>query len=287
MVFTPEGGDTLRLMLGLCRAIGGDMDLFLCGWTREAFNQTRAGENNNIDLKGPLISALILTQPNVLREVLGDKEAKERGLLRRILPMFIHVPPQEDDGEARTVDPEIEDAWRHLVAEVLDIRFKGGDPRKVCCTSEAREVFRGLHNETVGWMKGDLADMSSSLSSWREHALHLALVLSVANNLESVEVGRETAEQAVNLFRCIGARALQGLGENREAVIRERGKVLKGKIEAAKEGFLTARVCSRAGFELEELNQLCKIFPEVFRMSEHKPETGRPSIRVGLVPKSG
>ena len=110
-VNSADAGDVIRTMLGAYTkgADAGDFDLWLKGFSRERHQQTRAAKQGSrkadvIDLESPCLSALLMVQPSILREVIGSKEARERGLLTRLLPIPLSVPLIDDDGEVRSVD---------------------------------------------------------------------------------------------------------------------------------------------------------------------------------------
>jgi hypothetical protein len=290
-VNSADAGDVIRTMLGAYTkgADAGDFDLWLKGFSRERHQQTRAAKQGSrkadvIDLESPCLSALLMVQPSILREVIGSKEARERGLLTRLLPIPLSVPLIDDDGEVRSVDREIEEAWRVLVSDILFQRFAAkGTPYLLTCDPEAREVFRILHNQTRDWARGSLADFRTELSRWRELALRMCVGQAVAENPQAIRISKETAERAVARFRWAGIGTLELFAEGRCDRLQGRCEKLAEDLRKAG-GEKTTRRLRDNGFEPEALNQLVRLSPARFRIEERKPQDGgRPSSVVVLL----
>ncbi len=159
-VFSAEAGEVVRVMLGVYRKEGTDMDLWLSGYSGESYKQVRAGtEANSIQLKDPCLSALLMVQPCVLNELLNNSSARERGLLTRIFAVSIEADLPYDDGTLRRVCTNIERRWERLIEEVLQIRFNLPSPRELSCPEETVRIFRDFYNDTTHrWANGKYAD---------------------------------------------------------------------------------------------------------------------------------
>jgi len=285
-LFSPEAGDLVRVALGLYRESGMDADLLLSGFTGEPFTQNRVG-SGNIDVRTPCISLLGMVQPCVVREVLAHKEAKERGLLNRILFIPLGYPTPLDDGNRPPLDTQKEQKWWVFLENILRVRLKGGGtPQPVECSPEAKEVFRGAHNESVGWRNGEHQDLAPWVARYRELISRVALCLHLGTSTSSRQLTQETALGAVALVRwCVG-QLVEMLHESRSGALKARLQDLAAAVPG--EGFVTLRDLKRAGFTEPEVKQLCALSEGELVYWVHEAERGgTPSPRVSLRSERG
>jgi len=285
-VFAPEGGEVIRVMLGIFRKDGTDFDLWLVGYTGEEFKQTRSGSGNSPSINNACLSALLMVQPSVLKEVTSNKHARERGLLTRVFPVRIEVDPQYDDGIERFVDSCVEQRWKTLITEILRKRFDQSATVSLHCSFAVKEIFRCFHNQTAfEWASGPYADFRDELNRWRENAIRLAVVLQVATNPDSHEITEEVARNAVELFKWIGIGALELFGNGRGQKLNGRREDLEQVLRKHDGSCLSSELNKRHGFEQSELKHLAAVFPEHFSIID-KPSTkagGRPGKMVKLL----
>lgn len=224
-----------------------------------------------------------MVQRYILMEVVGSKEARERGLLTRVLSIPLLVPLVDDDGEIRTIDPEIEESFRTLVADILFQRFAAvNEPYLLTSETAARDVFRGFHNETREWARGSLADFRTELSRWRELAIRLCVGQAVAEDPQATRITEETATRAVALFRWCGIGALELFAEGRGDRLQSRADKLEQDLIKSG-GFKSLRLLgNHNGFTIEEVTQLAELFPGRFRI-ESRSTASKPVRGVALL----
>ena len=207
--YSPEAGETVRVLMGKYRSDGkADYDLALSGYSVEPWRTDRIGRG--VCQITPCLSMLLLTQPTILRELMGNEEAFERGLTARMITFIVETEPLEDDGIPRRVGEQAEAAWGQLIRGILARRESlGGNPSRIVCTPEAREVFRRFYNESVQLRLGPCRDIEAELGRWRENAIRLAIGQCVADNLDTSELTVEQAARAVELMRWCARSALK------------------------------------------------------------------------------
>lgn len=283
LCYSPEAGEVVRVLMGKYRSDGkADYDLALSGYSVEPWRSDRKG--SGVCQITPCLSMLLLVQPTILRELIGDEEAFERGLTARTLPFIVEVEPLEDDGVARHVSAETEAAWSELIRGILARRETLADtPNRIVCTPEAREVFRQFHNESVHLRRGEFRDVEAELGRWRENAIRLAVGQCVADNLDAHELTGEQAERAVEIMRWCARSALQITNAARMQKRGKRADELQA-ILAGKEGKQTLRNLDKShGFPAEEVKTLAAQFPDRFTV-ERVETGGRPSEILRLTP---
>ena len=132
--YSAEGGETVRVMLGkYSKGESADLDLYLSGYSVEPWRSDRIGRG--VCQITPCLSMLLLVQPTILRELMGNEEAFERGMTARLLTFTVETEPQEDDGSARRVSERAEAAWTGLIRGILDRRLhenrRGGEQHAI------------------------------------------------------------------------------------------------------------------------------------------------------------
>ena len=262
------------------------MDLWLVGYSGEGYRQTRAGADNSQKINDVCLSALLMVQPCVLKEVTDHKQARERGLLTRVFPVQIDVDPRYDDGVVRTVNECTESLWVNLLMEILGKRFNLSAPVSLECSPEVREIFREFHNQTAfAWASGPYADYRGELARWRENAIRLAVALQVATDPESKAISAEVARNAVTLFRWVGIGALENFSKGRAKSLNEKRERLEKALRSHGGDCLSSELDKRHGVDAAEQKQLAAVFPSHFSIEE-RPSTqagGRPGKVVKLL----
>lgn len=276
--YSAEGGETVRVLLGKYRADDkADLDLYLSGYSVEPWRSDRVGRG--VCQITPCLSMLLLVQPSILRELMGNEEAYERGMTARLLTFIVETEPLEDDGLCRRVSDPAETAWNQLIRDTLARRESlRTEPHRIVCTKEAREVFRQFHNEGVALRRGEYRDEEAELGRWRENAIRLAIGQCVADNLEAKELTGEQAARAVDLMRWCARSALQITNAARMQKRTTRADELAALLATKPGGKETLRNLEKShGFKPEEVHTLAGQFPERLTVERKEDTGGRPS----------
>ncbi|MCC6356957.1 MAG: DUF3987 domain-containing protein [Verrucomicrobiae bacterium] len=289
--FSPEAGDAIRIALG--RFTGddkGDFDLFLSSYTVETWNEGRI-TRGNISMT-PSLTVLWLCQPSLLREILGNEEALERGMTARCLMFSVgHETIPHDDGIDRYVRGEVADGWARTLETGLQIRDRS-DPLLLVCSRDAREEFRRWHNESVDLRNGQFRDIEGELGRWRENAIRiagcLALADAAAHGLAPETVSADCARRAVGLCRWAvlsGLRLMQAGRVDRLGAMAE--KLAKALADCG--GIRTLRDLDHHNcIPAAETRMLASAFPNRFSVSRQKGAgAGRPAEICILVAAPG
>lgn len=285
-VCSAEGGEIVRVMLGSYRQDGGDFELWLNGYSGEGYKQTRGSQTSGapdiVSLTDICLSCLLMVQPSVMAEVLTSKEARERGLITRILPVRLDVPPTLDDGVILQLQEGVEEGWQGLGLGILRLRFSKEAPRRIDCSPEARDLLIAHHNEAQSWIMNELADCRVDLSRWRENALRIATVLAVAENPEVTIITADVAARAIRIHRWIALGALQETALDRDDQLTTRADKLAEVLSHCGGSRLVSELWNLNKFPLNELIQLTTYFPHRFEM-ETITNGGRPGQWVRLL----
>jgi hypothetical protein len=282
-ICSAEGGEIVKVMLGLYRKGVSDFELWLNGYSGEGYKQTRANSPETLVLNDICLSSLVMLQPCVMEMLITNKDAKERGLLARILFATLEVSPAFEDDSAFEPDKDAESNWGNLITNILNRRFgsNGKSPLHITCSEEARRLFRDYHNHALRLIEGDFADSQSELLRWRENALRIAIIFAVAEDPDTKILSPEIAERAINVHRHIALGALNANLAEREKQLRARSEKLIEVLKSQGGARLASDLKTRNKFDLKELYQLQSHFPHLFKI-EQTESGGRPGTRVSL-----
>ena len=280
LVYSPEAGEVLRVFFGKYRADGkGDIDLLLSGYSCEAVKVDRIGRPS-ISLEAPCITILLMVQPSLISELYGNEEARERGLLARILSFNASCEMVEDDGLSKRLNQSVMEAWGTRITDMLEFRKKNKIPKKVNVSKDASAVLRKYHNESIQLCKGPLSALAGDLSRWRENACRIALIIHVTDNPDSPNVDVETAERAVLIARWAQLSSLRNLTSGIEIQARARGDKLTEWIYKAGGKLTVGALHKNHGMSEEEATSLCRTFPKTFSIEPHSDPKGGPHTKL-------
>ena len=204
MLFSPEAGDAVKVALGRYTSDGGtDIDLMLSAFSVEPFSESRVGRGNN-HMEKPCIAMLWFVQPLLMKELMSNQQAMERGLGARLL--YATSPQNEvpfDDGLERSIPQELTAVWNSLVRGILSRRDQS--ELTITCHPDAREIFREFHNIMVTLRNGPFREIRGDLGRAREIAIRVALGQCVADAYSRGETPTilqpEHAERGVSITR--------------------------------------------------------------------------------------
>ena len=282
--FSPEAGELVRIALGkFSKDNAADFDLLLSGYTVEPFRETRVGRGDN--LLTPCITSLWFCQPFLLRELAGNEEALERGLTARALAFVCeHGEIPEDDGIVREVSAVARAGWNQMILDVLSTRT-APEPTIIQCSTEAREIFRAWHNESVRLRNGPYRDIEGELGRWRENAVRLAGGQCVADRFEmgpngaGMNLTADHARRGVLLARwaCRSTLTMMEIGREARRLSRVQSLV---QLVLDSGGKITLRDLNvRHGYGRAEVLALARDYPHLLIVQRAGPgkDGGRPS----------
>lgn len=272
--FGYEAADIIRIALGRYAKDGkGDFDLILSAYTGEAFRENRV-TRGNVRLEEPCLSALWLCQPSVLAEAVTSPEARERGMLARLIYSINErdIIPHES-AESREPNMEARLKWNEAIANIHGHVYCASAPQIYHVSHEAREVFRGFHNRSVDLRNGPFRDDADVMGRLRENAIRLALGQAVLDawTLDGVraEITAQQAERGIALAEWGLFSLLRFLGPARHKRRQER---LRELVDVLKErgAECSLRILRDShGFSPEEVRRLAEQFPSTLAMEKH------------------
>lgn len=289
LLFSPEAGDPLKVVLGRYTKDGGtDCDLLLAGYSVETFSEARVGRGNH-HFERPCVSVLWYVQPSLLRDLLAAKEAMERGLCARFL--FASSPRNVvpfDNGTARAIPDIVQNNWSTAIDAILSARDRGESV--LTCHPDAMELFLAFHNEVVTLRNGPLRQFQGDFGRARENAVRVALGQAVLDATSRGELPTmiypDHAQRGIDVVRYSLATFAKCLLPLREEIRMNRARKIQ-EICGGINGRVTVKILkNNHGFDEVEIEELLTLYPQYLR-GETLPTTtrgGRPSrtvVRVG------
>lgn len=240
--FSSEAGAALRVALGRHNDDGGgDFDVLLMAYSRDCYKDDRMGREG-ITLTSPCVALLWLVQGCVLRELLANPEAFDRGLTARVLTFATGAERQLADR--RSLATTTGEKWRAFIDKILDIRLEREreEPAAIEAAPAAREVFADFSDESVKLGRGPFADLDGELSRWGENAIKVAGLIAVAEDTPTISA--DQARRGCEIVRWAGYSYLSLLTTGRRERQREQRDRLVG-ILRDKGGTVTLRDLER------------------------------------------
>ena len=272
--FGYEAADIIRIALGRYANDGkGDFDLILSSYTGEPFRENRV-TRANVRLESPCLSALWLCQPSVLAEAVTSPEARERGMLARLLYSINEreLIPYES-AECREPDIEARQKWNEAIASIHGHIYSANAPHIFHVTHEARKVFLALHNRSVEARNGAFRDEADVMGRLRENAIRLALGQAVLDGMTidgmKVEITVQQAERGVALAEWGLDSLLQFLGPARHKRRQERLRALVDVLKERRAECSLRILRDSHGFSPEEVKRLAGQFPTRLAVEKH------------------
>lgn len=270
-----EAGSAIKVALG--KYTKGDSTDF--DWLLSAYSGDKVGarrmNRDAVALERPCLSLLWMVQPSVLRELLANAEAQERGLTARMLVFDSKARRQHDNGETAAFDKSAQ--WNALIGGILDKRGRG-ELAEITCEAEARAVFTAFHGESVDYGRGAFADFDGELSRWRENAIKVAGLFALAEGLDTITP--DTANNACAVVKWCSFNYLAILMAGQ----RERKREALEKIQRLlleNGGEITMRDLGlRHSVTREKISSIMDAFPDALRIvrkAQKGTQGGRPS----------
>lgn len=179
-----------------------NIDIFLKGYSGESYTSHRVSGRVET-LKEPLITLILMVQPTVLMEALGNREFRERGLMAR----FLYSMPESKIGKRRyrtvPIDEKVRQNFYNLLNELLECQ-KWEHPKTIYLSEEADRLGEAFYNEIETTLFSEYEEMGDWIGKLCGQTMRIAGILHVVKyRLKSAEVKveAETMKDAIAIGR--------------------------------------------------------------------------------------
>jgi uncharacterized protein DUF3987 len=217
-VLTDEGGLPLYNLLG--RYTKGDMtdDILLC--------KAKTGNGHMVDrigrdpvmLDNPLISLLLIAQPDIFKKAFRNERLLVGGFLCRCLTADSKMVLQYEEENVKLVDKVIKGAWNNHIRSIVGAYRNAEQPVRLSAARGIRKLSREYKNEIITEVRGTLYDVASFAIRWVERAWEIAINYHAGTyGAESHRhpLSEETFEKAIQVSKCFAQHQLAHLREPR------------------------------------------------------------------------
>lgn len=195
----------------------------ICGlWDGKPIKRVRAGDGA-IMLRGRRLSMHLMVQPGVASTLLSDAVLLDQGLLSR----FLITAPETTAGTRfhKELKPETALHLQCYHQRMLDILRKPMplaegknnelEPTLISLSPSAAKAFYGFSDQVEGMIKpgGSMEPIISLANKLPEHAVRLAAVIALVEDLEATEINPLHLSAGISLAEYYAGEAMRMLGE--------------------------------------------------------------------------
>lgn len=201
-----DESDTFLNLSGGLRGGVASLDVVLKGHAGSAIRVDRQGREAHLDR--PTLSQGLIVQPESFAELAAGKRLRATGVMAR----YLYAVPKSNIGSRDVrkrvpVPREIAEGYHCTLLDLLDgYEDRDRAPRVLPFTADALEPWL-VFSENVEKHQGE-GGRYEAISDWTSklpgHAARLAAIFQIAaNGLNTIEVGREAVERALDLCRLL------------------------------------------------------------------------------------
>ncbi len=138
-----------------------NIDIFLKAYSGEYYSSVRVGRGD-VDLKNPYLTVCLAVQPQVIADIMDNKDFRGRGLLARFLYSVPNTRVGERGYRTKAVDPAVRAKYEELCEELLKTDSDPEFPRVIKLSKEADE----LAEEFYQWIEKQLTNELEEIEDW-------------------------------------------------------------------------------------------------------------------------
>ena len=212
-VFSSEGRKVLSIAAGrYTKGRDADTALWLCGYSGDYWRNDRAG-GDSFELPEPVISALVMAQPDTIQTLSASAEMRESGFLAR----WDYICPDSTKGDYPTesIPEDVLAKYSETIKKLIEFPFAQVDgesvvPHKIGMTAEGFEQWTKYHNELAQEARDSAAFMPSPyidyLVKLPERIARIALIFRMVRHVaEEVPLADLDAPEITAAYRVMQA----------------------------------------------------------------------------------
>ena len=293
-VFSAEGG-LFKILAGLYSGQSANIDSFKKAYSCEPIRVDRKGRPSET-IQDPALTLLLMVQPKVLADIMGNADFSGEGLLAR----FLYCLPVSRVGarayRTKPIPADVRAAFDHALAPLLEMQASHTGPAQIIRLSdEADALSEAFALSLEPRLHGDLADIEGWAGKYHGQVARIAGVLHCFENgpdagAELLTGGTFQAAATIGAYFLAHAQAaLTRAGLTKTPLRRDAEYIWQklqasGKVRFSKKEVL--RLCQRFDAEsirppLEELARRGYIKLEQLKRDGQR---GRPPVTVTISP---
>ena len=180
-----------------------NIDIFLKGYSGEYYSSIRVG-SGGIDLKHPYLTIGLAVQPQVIADVMDNKDFRGRGLLARFLYSVPNTRVGERTYKTKAVSPFVRAEYERLCEELLKTDADPDFAQRIIKLSPEADK---LAEEYYQWIEHQLTNELEEIEDWagklHGNTMRIAGILHIVKHYKDGAVrhpvGGDTMEAAIEI----------------------------------------------------------------------------------------
>lgn len=162
-----------------------NIDVMLKGYSGDTIRVDRIGRESE-SVMNPSLTVLLMTQPKVISDVLGNKTFRGRGLTAR----FLYCLPASSVGsrkfQSATVQPDVYARYERKMIDMLEDEYPK-KPERITLSLDASRLLTGFAEEIEPKIKGEYAEIADWVGKLVGNTLRISGLLCRASVYRSPE----------------------------------------------------------------------------------------------------
>ncbi len=172
-----------------------NFDCYLKAYNEEDLRIDRIGRESE-SLKNPNLCMLLMAQPEILKNVLGDVRFKGTGLTGR----FIYIKPESYVGKTQfrttAIPSRLTNQYSDEIRKLLNNRET---ERELSLSYDAEKLFEEHYNLMNYRLQGDLSHVQHWAGKQLGRVARIAAILHIAKQEKNPQISQETMQQAISI----------------------------------------------------------------------------------------
>lgn len=279
-----------------------NIDIFLKGYSGEYYSAVRIGREG-IELKNPLLTIALAAQPQVVVDIMDNKDFRGRGLLARFLYCIPNTRVGSRTYKSKPINPFVKEQYEKLINELIKIPDRTGFMERDIKLSPEADILSESYNQ---WIERQLINELEEIEDWagklHGNTMRIAAILHVTKhklNAVNVLVDEETMSAAINIGKYYlehSKQAFDIMGVSESQDIRDAKYIISRIDSNTKNTNNTKNVSKRDLWQLckghfrnvEEMEPGLEVLKEhgyIAIVTEKSGNRGRPSERIYINPE--
>ncbi len=278
-----------------------NIDIFLKGYSGEYYSTVRIGRGGN-ELENPLLTIVLAVQPQIIADIMDNKDFRGRGLLARFLYCIPNTRVGSRTYKSKPINPFVKEQYEKLINELLNIDGTGFLERTIKLSPEA-DILSEAYNQ---WIERQLVNELEEIEDWagklHGNTMRIAAILHVikyklnaANVLleedtmaAAIEIGKYYLEHSKQAFDIMGLSEPQDVRDAKYIISRidSNTKNTNNTKNVSKRDLW--QLCKGHFRNVEEMEPGLKVLEEhgyIAIVKEGNGSRGRPSERIYINPE--
>ena len=178
-----------------------NIDIFLKSYSGEYYSTVRIGRGGN-ELENPLLTIALAVQPQIIADIMDNKDFRGRGLLARFLYCIPNTRVGSRTYKSKPINPFVKEQYEKLINELLNIDGTGFLERTIKLSPEA-DILSEAYNQ---WIERQLVNELEEIEDWagklHGNTMRIAAILHVIKyklNAANVLLEEDTMAAAINI----------------------------------------------------------------------------------------